>query len=184
MQFRTLTPCGRSATLWRFPRDLSYLWLSFAFSVPPRRWGRDMADVFDVAAYILKKHGPMSSMKLQKLVYYSQAWSLVWDEKPIFKEKIRAWAGGPAVPELFFEHQGRFTVDKEPRGKSGNLTEDERDTVDAIVKFYGDRTGQWLSDLTHKERPWLEARAGLADGERGNAEITYAAMAEYYSGLS
>ena len=43
-----------------------------------------MASVFDVAAYILEKQGEMTTLKLQKLVYYSQAWSLVWDEKPLF----------------------------------------------------------------------------------------------------
>jgi len=48
--------------------------------------------VHDVAAYILKKQGEMSAMKLQKLVYYSQAWSLVWDEKPLFRAQIEAWA--------------------------------------------------------------------------------------------
>ena len=36
-----------------------------------------MASVFDVAAYILKKTGPSSIMKLHKLTYYAQAWSLV-----------------------------------------------------------------------------------------------------------
>ena len=43
-----------------------------------------MATVFDVAAYILAKRGEMTAWKLQKLVYYSQAWSLVWDQRPIF----------------------------------------------------------------------------------------------------
>ena len=43
-----------------------------------------MASVFDVAAYILHRAGTMTAMKLQKLVFYSQAWSLVWDEKPLF----------------------------------------------------------------------------------------------------
>jgi len=43
-----------------------------------------MASVHDVAAYILDKRGPMSHMKLQKLVYYCQAWSLVWDEELFF----------------------------------------------------------------------------------------------------
>ncbi len=42
-----------------------------------------MATVFDVAAYILENTGSISTMKLQKLCYYSQAWSLVWDDKPI-----------------------------------------------------------------------------------------------------
>lgn len=32
-----------------------------------------MANVFDVAAYILEKEGEMTTMKLQKLCYYAQA---------------------------------------------------------------------------------------------------------------
>ncbi len=49
-----------------------------------------MASVFDVAQYILEKQGEMTAIKLQKLVYYSQAWSSVWDGEPLFPEKIRA----------------------------------------------------------------------------------------------
>ncbi len=64
--------------------------------------------VFDVAAYILEKKGIMSTMKLQKLVYYSQAWSMVWDEKPLFEENIEAWANGPVVRDLFYYHRGRY----------------------------------------------------------------------------
>lgn len=142
-----------------------------------------MANVFDVAAYILKKSGPMTAMKLQKLVYYSQAWSLVWDEKPIFDEKIRAWANGPVVPELFFAHQGEFIVKDEPKGDRHNLSRDEKDTINAVLKHYGGKSGQWLSALTHKEKPWRKAREGLSDGDRGNVEITIAALANYYDNI-
>lgn len=142
-----------------------------------------MANVHDVAAYLLKKHGPMTAMKLQKLVYYGQAWSLVWDEKPLFKEKIRAWANGPVVVELFHAHQGEFMVHQEKEGRVSKVTAEERETLDAILKAYGKRDGQWLSALTHSEKPWKNARKGLADGERGNAEITLGAMAEYYGNL-
>ena len=45
-----------------------------------------MANVFDVAKYILEKLGTLSTMKLQKLCYYCQAWSLVWDDTPLFDE--------------------------------------------------------------------------------------------------
>lgn len=45
-----------------------------------------MGSVFDTAKYILEKCGTMSTMKLQKLCYYSQAWSLVWDDAPLFDE--------------------------------------------------------------------------------------------------
>lgn len=51
-----------------------------------------MANVYDVAKYVLKKLGSMSTMKLQKEVYYCQAWSLGWDGKPLFDEDFQAWA--------------------------------------------------------------------------------------------
>ncbi len=143
--------------------------------------------VFDVAAYIIKQIGVVPAMKLHKLVYYSQAWSLVWDELPLFLEPIEAWANGPVVRRLYARHRGVFLVSKKDvGGKHKKLNKDQRETVDAVLDFYGKKSSQWLSDLTHQEDPWKDARssAGLAPGERGNARISDAAMAEYYTGLS
>lgn len=138
--------------------------------------------VLDVAEYILQKQGPMTAMKLQKLVYYAQAWSLVWDEAPVFDERIEAWANGPVVRELYEAHRGCFTV-ATVGGDSSRLDDNQKDSVNVVLDYYGGKRAQWLSDLTHRERPWREAREGLGDGERGSVEITHAALAEYYSGL-
>jgi uncharacterized phage-associated protein len=143
-----------------------------------------LCSAHDVAAYILGKCGQMTAMKLQKLVYYSQAWSLVWDERPMFAERIEAWANGPVTPELYKVHRGQFEVAKWPGGDAACLGAVARETVDAVLGFYGPRSAQWLSDLTHDEAPWRDAREGLQDGERGDREITLAAMAEYYGSLS
>lgn len=142
-----------------------------------------MANVHDVAAYILKKKPSMSTWKLQKLVYYSQAWHLVWEERRLFPERIEAWANGPVVRELYDVHKGRFTVSSWSCGKVRNLAASERDTIDRVLDFYGDKSGHWLSELTHQERPWREARAGLAPGQRGNRQIKLDALAEYYGSL-
>jgi len=142
-----------------------------------------MASVHDVAAYILEKKGAMTAMKLQKLVYYSQAWGLVWDEKPLFEERIQAWANGPVSPALYYFHRGRFQVGDWPNGEAGKLNQEQIDTVDAVLEFYGDKPSNWLSELTHSEPPWLEAREGLQPGERGEREISHASMAEYYGSL-
>lgn len=139
--------------------------------------------VHDVAAYILKKQGEMSAMKLQKLVYYSQAWSLVWDEKPLFRAKIEAWANGPVVRALYDEHKGKFSVKEWPKGDRGKVTGEVKKTIDSVLAFYGDKSGQWLSELTHKEHPWRDTREGLSDDARSDREITPAAMAEYYGSL-
>lgn len=144
-----------------------------------------MASVHNVAAYILKKYGrSMTTWKLQKLVYYAQAWSLVWDERPLFQARIEAWANGPVVPALYHEHRGLFKVSSWPKGDPAQLNRSERETVDAVMEFYGSKTAQWLSDLTHAERPWREARGSLAPSERGTQIIALDSMHEYYSGLS
>jgi len=142
-----------------------------------------MVSAHDVAAYILGKQGPMSAMKLQKLVYYAQAWSLVWEDRPLFGERIEAWAHGPVVPELYREHRGQFEVRAWERGNAASLQPADRETVDAVLDYYGGRNAQVLSDWTHSEDPWKHARSGVSDGERGNSEITLDSMMEYYSSL-
>lgn len=140
--------------------------------------------VRDVAEYILRSRGEMTAMKLQKLVYYSQAWSLVWDERPLFEDKIEAWANGPVAPNLYDAHRGQFSVRAgHIGGDPSKLDDTARETIDAVLNFYGDKTAQWLSDLTHSEAPWIDAREGLDPGERSSRAITPAAMAEYYGSL-
>ena len=145
-----------------------------------------MATAIDVAAYIVQEKQPITHMKLQKLVYYSQAWSLVWEEAPHFPEPIQAWVNGPVVPGLFAKFQGKFSIlpGDFPAGVGGeNLTETERDNIRKVLDFYGEKNPQWLSDLTHMEKPWQDARTGLAGNERGSHEIPSASMAEYYGSL-
>jgi uncharacterized phage-associated protein len=151
-----------------------------------RPGGVAMARALDVAAYILERSGPgpLTAMKLQKLVYYSQAWSLVWDERPLFPERIEAWANGPVCPTLYNFHRGSFHVSRMMiGGDPDSLSADERETVDAVLDYYGKMNSQYLSDLTHAEQPWQIARGQMSPGERGNSEITHASMAEFYGSL-
>jgi uncharacterized phage-associated protein len=142
-----------------------------------------MTSVHDVARYILEKREAMTTFKLQKLVYYSQAWHLVWADEPLFHERIEAWANGPVCPELYDGHRGHYTVSKWRKGSSANLTTTERRSIDAILKHYGDKEAFWISELSHQEDPWRIAREGLAPGQRGSREITKASMTEYYGSL-
>jgi uncharacterized phage-associated protein len=138
----------------------------------------------DVAEYILRRRGRMSTMKLQKLVYYSQAWSLVWDERPLFYEDVEAWANGPVIRELFNYHRGMFEIEHVVTGNADLLSASEKETVDSVLNFYGDKPAQWLIDLSHSEEPWRRARMGLPETARGARRISLDSMAEYYSSLS
>lgn len=145
-----------------------------------------MANVYDVAQYILEQKGPMSAMKLQKLVYYSQAWSLVWDDAPLFLEEFQAWANGPVSPSLYDRHRGCYTVDTtmvEGFVSGNEFTPEQIETINIVLDAYANKSAQWLSDQTHSERPWISARGHLDDTQRGTAVISLESMAEYYSSL-
>jgi uncharacterized phage-associated protein len=142
-----------------------------------------MANVFDVAQYIVRQQGKMTTMKLQKLVYYCQAWALVWDAKPLFAEQIQAWASGPVVPDLYNVHRGKFEIDSLSIGNQGKLKKHEKDTIESVLSYYGGKEAQWLSEVSHLENPWKQARKGKKPGENSAREISHAAMVEYYSSL-
>lgn len=149
-----------------------------------RREENKMANIFDVAKYILERKGTMSTMKLQKLCYYAQAWALVWDDAPLFNEDFEAWANGPVCRELFFKTKGKYSVSADDEtGGNGDLTANEKDTINHVLEHYGDHNAQWLSQLTHMEDPWNEARIGIPPGVGCDHIISKESMAMYYGGL-
>ena len=144
-----------------------------------------MASVYDVARYILSKKGQITAMKLQKLVYYSQVWPLVWDEEELFPEQIEAWANGAVVRALFRIHRGMFKVTEEnfSIGDISSLSTSQKSNIDKVLEFYGDYTAQELSDINHQEDPWVNARGDLHPMANSSNEITKGAILEYHSGI-
>ncbi len=143
-----------------------------------------MANVLDVAEFILGSKGAMDTMKLQKLVYYAQAWTLVWTGRQLYDEQIEAWANGPVVRSLYAKHRGSYAV--APGVFGGNpegLSSAEKQMVKIVLDHYGSWTGRQLSDLAHSEQPWISAREGLGPTERGNRVIDPLEMQDHYAAL-
>lgn len=135
-----------------------------------------MASVFDVAA-LIGREVPVTRMKLHKLLYYAQAWSLAWDGEALFGERIEAWERGPVVRELWGHQQHGIARS----GDIAALSQAQRETVYAVIEFYGRFGGDLLSEFTHCEAPWRSARQGTPPGARSQAEITHEQMRRYYS---
>ena len=144
-----------------------------------------MANVYQVAKYILRIIGPITTMKLEKLVFYCQAWSLAWDEVPLFNEDFQAWANGPVCPELFNKHKGLFVIDESHFSdiEDYEFTRDQQETINSVIEYYGSKEPQWLSELTHKEDPWKISRAGCPAGAYCDNIISKESMQQYYGGL-
>lgn len=86
---------------------------------------------------------------LQKLLYYSQGFSLAITGKPLFEEDFEVWQMGPVIPALFEKYgkePGFRILNPSETGDPG-LTEEEKDVLDQVYFVYGQFAGWKLRDL-------------------------------------
>jgi uncharacterized phage-associated protein len=148
-------------------------------------------DALLVADYLLfkgKQEGKeISNKKLQKLLYYTQAWSLGLKGKPIFEDKIEAWVHGPAIKDVYLEYQkfGANPIEKEISEEVINrIPAEDRAVIDDVWSVYSKYDANYLEYLTHSEKPWQDARAGLEPHLSSENEITAESMQKFYSDLA
>lgn len=144
--------------------------------------------VFDVADYFLSKlnidiGSSITPLKLQKLVYYAQVWSLVWDGDTLFSEPMEAWAHGPVNPDLYSKYKdyGWRNIGPVSEINLDVFTKQQLETMDAVWDGYGDYDGKYLERLTHQEDPWIEARGDCSPGEYCDNVISIGTMETYYT---
>jgi uncharacterized phage-associated protein len=126
----------------------------------------------------------LTNLKLQKLLFYAQAWFLALKDRELFAEDFEAWAHGPVLPSQYHRFKSYawrpLTVDIEKpvlqdAGAAAHLVD--------IVEEFGTETAVALERMTHRERPWIEARHDLPDGAISNSPILKASMKQYYRSL-
>ena len=137
--------------------------------------------IFDVADYILSKTGSISTMVLEKLSYYCLVWSLVWFDKPIFQNKFQAWVDGPVCNDLFQKHKGKRVISSNSLNSKHVFSEYEKLIMDSVISIYGKENSEFLSNLTHNEKPWLISRGNLPEDMRSNNIISNKLIKEAYS---
>lgn len=148
----------------------------------------DINDVVDYVIVRLDEGGvPLTLLKLQKLLYYVQAWHLAFGKGKFFNGNFQAWIHGPVNREIY----DRF---KDTHSLYASVTRDNVRSADAIVTFpesarlhidevleaYGDLSGTQLEAMTHSEKPWQQARSGLRPSERCEKMIDESLMADFY----
>ncbi|MDT3440658.1 MULTISPECIES: Panacea domain-containing protein [unclassified Pseudofrankia] len=140
-------------------------------------------NVDDVAAYLLERRGAMRTARLQKLVYYAQAWHLADHREHLFEDDIEAWMNGPVVRRLYDRHRGRREASGWPAGDPRRLGPRARDAVERILRSYGPLPEGELSRIVRTEPPWRLARAGRLVARRSAKVIDPTVMADYYGRL-
>ncbi|GAB2854661.1 Panacea domain-containing protein [Hymenobacter ruber] len=158
----------------------------------------------EAAKYIIafsdSKGDLITNKKLQKLLYYVQAWNLAVFNNPLFNDEPQAWRHGPVYPTVYqaFKKHGaepvslkdeyeRDALDADDMMKlisrDNNLTLEKQGLIEEVMTKYGTQSAFSLEILSHRERPWLDAREGLDDFDRCDKVITHEAMRQYYSSL-
>ena len=122
-------------------------------------------------------------MRLQKLLYYVQGWSLALRGRPMFAEPIEAWKFGPVVPEIYqrFKPFGFGIIKPEEAGEPQNLTPADRTFIESIWSEYKAYSATKLREMTHRETPWKDARRGLAPESRSSEVISNDALRSFFS---
>lgn len=149
-----------------------------------------MADINDVCDYVIVKlcDGGVSLnvLKLHKILYYTQAWSLAFDRGRLFDGEFQAWVHGPVSRHVYDRFRDTKTMyspvrqQDAPNFNPSRLTDAERAHVDAVLEVYAPYTGDQLEELTHRETPWIEARGSTPAFARSETVIADAVMREYY----
>lgn len=119
-----------------------------------------------------------SPMKLQKLCYYAQGYSLAEDDE-LFQDDFQAWQHGPVVYDLYDRYRDyKWCQITEEVGESDKTI---LAFITDVVSAYGRYDGAALSTMTHRESPWLDARGNLDESQGSSAIITKESMRDFFA---
>ena len=128
------------------------------------------------------------NLKLQKLLYYIQAWSLGINGYPMINGRFEAWVHGPVCTELYNRFKDTKSLyssitDEDVLNKSpkSEILSEDVEFIDYILENYARYSGSQIEAMTHNEAPWINARKGYGAMERCHTEITEEAMRDYYA---
>ena len=140
-----------------------------------------------IADYIIlarrAKGDKITQLKIQKLVYYVQAWHLGLYGSVIFSEEIEAWVHGPVIPSVRSRYRDLRWSPLPVPATSPDLPSRIQVHIDKVLSVYGDLSASDLEEISHVEDPWVKARANMQPSERSNCIIAKSAMKEYFSAL-
>ncbi|MET4144250.1 hypothetical protein [Arthrobacter sp. UYCo732] len=81
-------------------------------------------------------------------------------------------------PDLHASHRGTFKL-AEVSGNPGIFDEDENESIDSVIRYYGGFLAFELSGIVRNEDPWKSAWSGTEPGQQGRL-IEVDRMQSYY----
>lgn len=133
-------------------------------------------DSIALSNYILKHYGPMSHLKLQKLLFYCDAYHLAYFDTQLIEDEFEAWVHGPVSRKVFksladksilysdLEYSPIQDMDEDEIFES--LNSSQKELIKSVLQLLHTWTGFQLEKATHHETPWTEARDGYGEADK------------------
>lgn len=122
----------------------------------------------------------VTHLKVQKLLYFAQAWHIMVVGRTLFDEDMQAWAHGPVVPSVWHAFKDHGWNPLPTGGSAEGIDEDSISVLEQVRDAYGTYSAKKLEAITHSERPWIDARGGRAPEARCEEIIPKEAIHAYY----
>lgn len=136
-------------------------------------------DILEVANAFLTI-ASMTPKKLQKLCYYAQGWYAGLTGRRLFDNDLQAWIHGPVCPKLYEVYKS-YGYNEIPKINENITNEELKGIAEQIYRIYGNLDGDELEQLTHQEKPWMNARNGIESWMPSTETIKFSDMEEYFS---
>ncbi|BCB20295.1 type II toxin-antitoxin system antitoxin SocA domain-containing protein [Bosea sp. ANAM02] len=122
----------------------------------------------------------ITHLKVQKLVYYADAWFLANFDRALINEHMQAWAHGPVSASVYQKYRGKG-FEPLPPERAVALPDALLPFLKAIQNEYGQYTAKRLEQMTHEEAPWHMARGNLPPEARCTQPIDKLLMRNFYA---
>ena len=129
-------------------------------------------NAIQAATYLMKRYNDqfnemITEMKLHKLLYFSQRESFIQLDSPMFDDKFQAWRYGPVIVKV---------RDLYKAGLLNQMPSDDElkpfeKVFNVVMTEYAPKDTWSLSDMTHAESSWKNARVGLNPSDLGSNDM-------------
>ena len=130
-----------------------------------------MERILDVAQFLFDEYHRVTGetideMKLHKLLYFAQRESFAVSGQPLFSEELQGWKYGPVSPDVRpLLGQDGIEAATHPVGANTAYL------LKNVILEYAPFASWKLSELTHQEQSWRNARAGLSPQDAGSRPL-------------
>jgi uncharacterized phage-associated protein len=147
---------------------------------------KDLCPPLDIARWFINRADraagdDMTHLKLQKLIYFAQAWHLANLNRPLFQEEMEAWTHGPVVPSVWHKYKEYQWESIPPTDEDVAIDDNVAGYLEKIYRKYGEYSGKALERLTHDHQPWKQTRGDLPLEAKCTAPIDKTLIRNFYA---